>query len=467
MAIRLAIRSATSADLPSIHNLIQQSFDAMVDHYGEDARQRMQSQAEDLINKAFTEEAFHSQYFSSQDSHFWVATSAEDSTEGEVLGCVGLQKVNSEEGELVRMAVNTFIRNSGIGSKLIQKLIDHCMESKIKRIFLTTGNPNSAKFYAKHAFMSTRFFSFPLSPSITFSGVRMTRYLSEKLIRRVAVVGGTHGNERIGVELIRQWTANNQALQRSTITTIPVIGNPAAVLLNQRYVSEDLNRQFTGGSKASFALSTNAVSEHHTAQTLDRILGPKLKSSSVPTGVDFTIDLHSSTSNTGLVVMVSALEHDLHALRLVNYLQKHVPELKVASSIGKKDDSCYVDSISPSGISFEVGPLPHGCLSHSLLNDTHRLVQLTLDYFDERNQVVLNEAKLSIEASNGVGVKNFDQVLTSVTECDELKEVSLSLCPTAIIPQTADFQIISRLISLPSRAKSPIFVPIIYTAFFS
>lgn len=47
----------------------------------------------------------------------------------------------------------------------------------------------------------------------------MVMYLYDKIYRNVAIVGGTHGNERIGVLLAEHWQKHPEELQRSTLTT--------------------------------------------------------------------------------------------------------------------------------------------------------------------------------------------------------------------------------------------------------
>lgn len=63
--------------------------------------------------------------------------------------------------------------------------------------------------------------------------------------RRVAIFGGTHGNEMSGVTLVNLWTKNSAEIQRKRVETKPFITNPRAVEKCTRYVDTDLNRAFT------------------------------------------------------------------------------------------------------------------------------------------------------------------------------------------------------------------------------
>lgn len=64
-------------------------------------------------------------------------------------------------------------------------------------------------------------------------------------VRRVAVTGGTHGNEMSGVCLVQHWLRDPGELQRPSFAATPVLANPAATAACRRYVARDLNRTFT------------------------------------------------------------------------------------------------------------------------------------------------------------------------------------------------------------------------------
>lgn len=66
-------------------------------------------------------------------------------------------------------------------------------------------------------------------------------------LRRVAICGGTHGNEMTGVylvpELERQKKEKGDAAWSVPLTT--VLSNPRAIKACSRYIDKDLNRCFT------------------------------------------------------------------------------------------------------------------------------------------------------------------------------------------------------------------------------
>ncbi len=59
---------------------------------------------------------------------------------------------------------------------------------------------------------------------------------------QVLIVGGTHGNERTGIQLIRPLQANPQELERSNFKAKTLLANNEAFTQNCRYLDQDLNR---------------------------------------------------------------------------------------------------------------------------------------------------------------------------------------------------------------------------------
>ena len=69
--------------------------------------------------------------------------------------------------------------------------------------------------------------------------------MDEAAVPCVAIVGGTHGNEMAGINLVRRMKAAPDSFQRRGITTLPILGNPAAVSRCTRFIDCDLNRCFS------------------------------------------------------------------------------------------------------------------------------------------------------------------------------------------------------------------------------
>ena len=67
---------------------------------------------------------------------------------------------------------------------------------------------------------------------------------AEAGFKTVFIVGGTHGNERTGVMLVRRWQRDPTPVRREMFTTRLLTANPEAIRRNTRFVHQDLNRSF-------------------------------------------------------------------------------------------------------------------------------------------------------------------------------------------------------------------------------
>lgn len=150
----IIIRQASIADLPAIHDLIRESYSAMIPHSYLLPSFWIAS-AEKTISTDLSQLNFESNYINNNkpDNCFWVAEATDSKI---VVGCVGLKRENKDnmkEGELVRMSVCKNQRGKGIGQLLIKNLVSYCSKVNINRVVFTTANPDSAKFYSKNGFI--------------------------------------------------------------------------------------------------------------------------------------------------------------------------------------------------------------------------------------------------------------------------------------------------------------------------
>lgn len=63
-------------------------------------------------------------------------------------------------------------------------------------------------------------------------------------LSRVAICGGTHGNEMSGVYMVRQ-LQQQKTEEAGSVSITAVLSNPEAVDICRRYKDTDLNRCFT------------------------------------------------------------------------------------------------------------------------------------------------------------------------------------------------------------------------------
>lgn len=191
--------------------------------------------------------------------------------------------------------------------------------------------------------------------------------------RHVAITGGTHGNEKNGVVLANFWLRNPSEIQRSSFTTTVLITNPASVESNTRYVDRDLNRCFLikDLQKAPSDVETKRAKE------VNRLLGPKGNNPKM----DFILDLHNTTANTGVVIFFHP--KDLLSLEIASYLTTVDSEVRIG--FWKDEENPFLPTIGRSGMTFEVGPCPWNTVQAESLLRTKRLVKAALNYIHFRN----------------------------------------------------------------------------------
>lgn len=194
-------------------------------------------------------------------------------------------------------------------------------------------------------------------------------------IKRIALVGGTHGNEFTGVYLIKKFERCPELIKRPSFETLTLLGNPQAVTLIKRYIDKDLNRCFLSSDLQDLTLTSY---EDNRAKVINQILGPKGKSQ-----VDVIVDLHSTTANMGLSILLGN-QHPV-LLQLAAYLSAINPAVKVCLSLPKYDSS-LLRSLSELGFAIEVGSVAQGVLNADLFFETESLIYAVLDYFDKCNQ---------------------------------------------------------------------------------
>lgn len=151
-------------------------------------------------------------------------------------------------------------------------------------------------------------------------------------ISRVAIVGGTHGNEFTGAYLIKKLQNFPDLARRSSFETLTLLANPQAFQAVKRYIDKDLNRCFTIKDLQNDTLSTY---EEKQAKFINQLLGPKGNPK-----VDFILDFHSTTANMGLSIILTS--NDLFSKRVAAHLSLIEPSLKVYSWIEPQKESPFV-----------------------------------------------------------------------------------------------------------------------------
>ena len=196
------------------------------------------------------------------------------------------------------------------------------------------------------------------------------------MIKKLAITGGTHGNELTGIYLVKKWEKSPKLIERSSFETVIQLMNQQAIKEVRRYVDDDLNRSFGLSDLSDESLESY---ESKLAKELNSRLGKK---GSENPNVDFIVDLHTTTSNMGLSIVVS--NESRITWRAISYLCKMEPTLKVYKWQGDIENA-FVDSIAPNGFAIEVGAVPQGVLRADLFLKTEVLIYHLLDYVEKEN----------------------------------------------------------------------------------
>ena len=188
----------------------------------------------------------------------------------------------------------------------------------------------------------------------------------------VLVVGGTHGNELTGVKLLARLRNHPQELARRTFTADTLLANEAAIARNCRYLEQDLNRCFSN------PLLNQAPEnlEQARAQELNRQFGPK----GADSRTDWIIDLHTTTANMGVTLVVQ--QHDPLALDMALYIQQQMPESVIFYEDNSPGSDPFLCSIGRHGLLIEVGPVAQGLLRWEVFEQTRLALSHALDFID-------------------------------------------------------------------------------------
>ncbi len=196
--------------------------------------------------------------------------------------------------------------------------------------------------------------------------------MSHPLIKKVAIVGGTHGNEITGVFLVRKYEQYPNLIRCDSFETLTLLANPKAIEAGRRYIDVDLNRCF----KLQDLQNPKLIN-------YEQLLAKQVALTVGQSKIDLIIDLHSTTSNMGLTVIL----HNNHPylLGLAAYLSTINPLVKVLQYPPNQDHS-YLRSLCELGFAIEVGPVAQGTLNAELFLQTEALISSILDFIELCNQ---------------------------------------------------------------------------------
>ncbi|XP_048823208.1 aspartoacylase isoform X3 [Lagopus muta] len=135
-------------------------------------------------------------------------------------------------------------------------------------------------------------------------------------VRRVAIFGGTHGNELSGIFLVKHWQENGAEIQRAGMEVKPFLTNPRAVKKCTRYIDCDLNRVFDPDNLGQTVVE-DIPYEVRRAQEINHIFGPKGSDDAY----DLIFDLHNTTANMGGTLILENSRDDF-TIQMCHYIKE-------------------------------------------------------------------------------------------------------------------------------------------------
>jgi succinylglutamate desuccinylase len=267
-------------------------------------------------------------------------------------------------------------------------------------------------------------------------------------LHRVAVVGGTHGNEFTGIYILEKMRlrAAELAAEHPSLAIETVFANPAAHAANRRFIDDDLNRQFVAESLAAELPADAACFEARRAREIDALIGPKGSEAAA----SVCIDMHTTTANMGCTIIVSASSS--LAIRAAAYVHAHWEAecaaddvarsesdrihhpLRVLVEQGTQDAAGHLASVATDGVEIEVGPTPQGVVRADVVASTERALRLLLRFLELQFSGVSVPLPESVPAYEVLAKVPF--VDGALEGCDD------SLLPGAVVApslQDADF----------------------------
>jgi aspartoacylase len=202
-----------------------------------------------------------------------------------------------------------------------------------------------------------------------------------------------------GVYLVNKFKKHPDLVKRENFETIVMHTNEKAIKECRRYIDTDLNRTF---AIEDLKNPDESNYEDILAKVINQELGPK--SSSTPE-VDFIVDMHTTTSNMGLSVILD--NENALTWQAAAYLKDKEPKVKIFKWKGDTGDVSFVHSIAKNGFAIEVGAIPQGVLRADIFMETENLIHHLLDFFEKYNDGDLKKYTESIEVYDYIELVDF------------------------------------------------------------
>jgi len=180
---------------------------------------------------------------------------------------------------------------------------------------------------------------------------------------KIALVGGTHGNEPVGIEVVRLFEQSNKKYKNDFQS---FWANTKACELKKRYVDCDLNRAF----------GKNGVRHGYEKQRAGEL------KSEIKSKFDFCIDLHTTTSNMGLTAILNNTH--ISSQNAAASLYENIKGLKLIEEDHLDEECRHLNRLCPGGLTIEVGPVANNVINGDLVSATFKIVEHILDFDFEK-----------------------------------------------------------------------------------
>ncbi len=202
-------------------------------------------------------------------------------------------------------------------------------------------------------------------------------------MKKVLVVGGTHGNEWTGAYLVTKYAEELKRLFPKLELTF-LLANPKAFELNKRFVDEDLNRVFA------------PIAENLNHQTYEYQRGVELQNSINILSPDWIIDLHTTTSNLGATLILT--NEEKLPMKLAASIHHNKTDLKIIYSPDQTNK--YLCSQCKNNLMIEIGPVPNGILEPNILLKTKEILEELLTSISENSFTQFNQIEVFEEVKD-------------------------------------------------------------------
>ncbi|KAG7225828.1 hypothetical protein INR49_014349, partial [Caranx melampygus] len=201
-------------------------------------------------------------------------------------------------------------------------------------------------------------------------------------LSRVAICGGTHGNEMTGVYLVREME-KQEVGTAGPVSITTVLSNPPAVEACKRYTEMDLNRCFPD-ALLSAPVTDSTPYELRRAHELNAQLGPKGSEEAM----DLVCDIHNTTANMGLCLIFYSLDWiTLHIFKYIKSKMTSAPVRAIQLDI-PISEAYSLESLGKHGFAIEAGPQPNGVLRADIFNMVKEALDLTTEWIQLFNSVL-------------------------------------------------------------------------------